>query len=67
MWEKLDEDIVWESSDVELLGVTIDNNLRFDKHVSNICLKANRKLSALLIVDKFGPFKKKDVFILKPL
>ena len=53
---KLDEDIVWESNDVELLGVTIDNNLRFDKHVSNICLKANRKLSALTRVAKFVPF-----------
>ena len=44
MWTKLDQDIVWESNDVELLMVTIDNNLRFDKHVPNICLKANRKL-----------------------
>ena len=33
MWAKLDEDIVCESNDLELLGVTIDNNLRFDKHV----------------------------------
>ena len=56
MWAKLDEDIVWGSNDVELLGVTIDNNLRFDKHVSNICLKANRKLSALTRVAKFVPF-----------
>ena len=56
MWAKLDEDIVWESNNVELLGVTIDNNLRFDKHVSNICLKANRKLSALTRVAKFVPF-----------
>ena len=53
---KLDEDIVWESNNVELLGVTIDNNLRFDKHVSNICLKANRKLSALTRVAKLVPF-----------
>ena len=52
MWPKLDEDIVWESNDVELLGLTIVNNLRF-----NICLKANRKLSALTRVAKFVPFK----------
>ena len=31
MWAKLDDDIVSESKDVELLGVTIDNNLRFVK------------------------------------
>ena len=61
MWAKLDEDIVWESNDVELLGVTIDNNLRFDKHVSNICLKANRKLSSLTRVAKFVPFKKRRI------
>ena len=34
MRAKLDQDAVRESDDVELLGVTIDNNLRFDKHVS---------------------------------
>ena len=57
MWSKLDEDIVWESNDVELLGLTIVHSLRFDKHVSHICLKANRKLSALTSVAKFVPFK----------
>ena len=43
--KKLDQGIVCESNNVELLGVTRDNNLRFDKHVSNICLKVNRKVS----------------------
>ena len=43
--KKLDQDIICESNNVELLGVTRDSNLRFDKHVSNICLKVNRKLS----------------------
>ena len=33
MWAKLHQDIVWERNDVELLGITIENNLRFDKHV----------------------------------
>ena len=48
MWGKLDEDMVWESNDVELLGVIIDDNLRFDKHVSNIYLKASRELRCLI-------------------
>ena len=61
MWAKLDEDMVWESNDVELFGVSIDNNLRFDKHVSNICLKTNGKLSALTRVVKFVPFKKRRI------
>ena len=34
------------------------NKLSFDEHISNICLKANRKLSALTRVAKLVPFKK---------
>ena len=47
---------IWQSNDVELLRVKIDSNLRFDKRVSNICFKINRKLSALTRVAKFVPF-----------
>ena len=41
IWAKLDRDVVWESNDVELLGITLNNKLKFDKHVSNICSKEN--------------------------
>ena len=58
MWAKLDRDIVWESNDVKLLGITLNNELKFDKHVSNICSKDNTKLSVLTRVAKFLPFKK---------
>ena len=61
MWAKLDRDIVWESNDVKLLGIPLHNNLKFDKHVSNICSKANRKLSVLTRVAKFLPFKKRHI------
>ena len=57
----MDRDIVWESKDVKLLGITLGNNLKFDKHVSNICSMANRKLSALTGVAKFLPFKKRRI------
>ena len=63
MCAKLDEDIVWEGNDVELLGVTIDKNLRYDKNVSNICLKAKRKLSALTRAAKFVPFTKRCILL----
>ena len=52
MWAKLDRDIVWESNDVKLLGITLDNSLKFDKHVSNIFSKANRKLNTLKLKTK---------------
>ena len=63
MWAKLDRDIVQESNYVKLLGITLDNNLKFDKHAPNICSKANRKLSALTRVVKFLPFKKRRILI----
>ena len=59
MWAKLDGDIVWESNDVKLLGIALNNKIKFDKHVSNIYAKANRKLSTLTRVTKFLPFIKK--------
>ena len=55
----LDRDIVWESNDIKLLGITLNNKLKFDKQVSNICTKANRKLSTLTRVAKFLTFKKR--------
>ena len=52
MWAKLGRDIIWESNNVKLLGITLDNNLKFDKHVSNIFSKANRKLNTLKLKTK---------------
>ena len=43
------------------MGVTIDNDLKFNEHVSNICLNANRKLSALTRMAKYLNFKNKRV------
>ena len=38
---------IWESKNIELLGITIEKDLKFDKHVNKICSKANRKLNVL--------------------
>ena len=63
MWANVDKYIAWESNNVKLRGITIDNNLKFDKHMSNISSKANRKLSALTRVATFLPFKKGHILI----
>ena len=64
MLAKLNRNIVSESNDVKLLRITLDNNLKFDKHLANICSKAKRKLSALTSVAKFLPFKKKGILFI---
>ena len=61
MWLKVGKDHIWESKEVKLLGLTIDNELKFEKHVSSLCLKANRKLSALSRMGKFLSFAKKRI------
>ena len=35
------------SQSEKILGIILDNQLKFDKHVENICQKASRKLNAL--------------------
>ena len=34
-------------NEVKLLGVTVDKNLKFDKYVSELCMKTNRQINAL--------------------
>ena len=53
LWIKVGDYKTWEKLFVKLLGVTIDNELKFDKYVAEICAKANRKLSVLLRLFKF--------------
>ena len=51
-----DETIICEKA-VKLLGVTIDNKLNFNEHVSNLCKKASLKLHAL---SRISHLMKKD-------
>ena len=39
--------------DIELLGIVIDNQLKFNKHIENLCKKASFKLHALRRIRKF--------------
>ena len=63
MWAQVGGDKIWESINVKLLGVTIDRELKFDKHVPKICSKSSRKLSVLARLSKFLTFeKRKTIF-----
>ena len=47
------------SKSQKLLGLVFDNKLKFDKHIENICQKANRKLNALARVTNYMELTKK--------
>ena len=34
--------MAWEENEVKILGITINNELKFDSHISNKCSKANK-------------------------
>ena len=59
VWAQVGENKIWDSADVKLLGVTIDKELKFDKHISKSYTKASRKLSVLARISKFLSFTKK--------
>ena len=63
MWIKVGDQILWESPQVKLLGVTIDKNLKFDQHIINICKKASAKVTALSRLIKIVPLKKKRILM----
>ena len=46
-WAQIGKNMVWEENKVKLLEKTIDNELKFDSHILNICLKANKKSNIL--------------------
>ena len=58
MWAKIGDDQIWESRTVKLLGITIDNELQFDEFISNVCKKAQRKLTVLTRIKKYLDFNK---------
>ena len=47
----------------KLLGIVFDNKLKFDKHIENICQKANRKLNALARVINYMELPKRRILM----
>ena len=48
-----DNDVIECSRSVKRLGVTIDNKLNFNEHISKLCKKVSTKLHALARVSNF--------------
>ena len=61
VWANTGKYLILESNDVKLFGVTIDRDLKFDKHVLKLCSKANQELSALSRMANFLSFNKRRI------
>ena len=54
---------IWESQMVKLLGINIDNDLKFREHIDQICDKAGNKISALARVRHHFSFQKRRMLM----
>ena len=63
LWAKVGDELIWESKEQKLLGVTIDKNLNFNSHLSTVCKKAGQKVSALARIAKLLPFHKRSLIL----
>ena len=60
---KVDSVEIENSQAEKLLGVTLDSELNFEKHINNLCGKAKSKLSALSRVAPYMNFEKKKTLM----
>ena len=51
--------MIRESNSEKFLGLKIDKNLNFNRHLSNLCKKVNGDVSTLARMVKILPFDKK--------
>ena len=66
LWTKVGDELIWESREVKLLGITIDKNLNFNSHLTTLCKKVGQKVTALARVARLLPFHQRRL-ILKTL
>ena len=54
---KIDEQIIKSSPNLKLLGVTLDDELSFSFHISDICKKASKKVGVLVRLRNMIPME----------
>ena len=62
-WVRVDPDKIWEDYSIKLLGVSIHNKLKFDKHVLNIIKKVILSSAHYQEWPNLWPSKRKGHFI----
>ena len=62
LWLNVGETQVCEKNQVKLLGITIDNELKFSDRITKIRHKANSKLSSLFWLTRYLSIEQKMLF-----
>jgi len=53
---RYENNIIPNSDVLQMLGVTVDDMLKFDKHVANICRKVSQQVAVLKRMRNILPF-----------
>ena len=61
MWVKIANDIISESNDIRLLGITTNSDVKLKKSLPEVCKKANRKSCVLSRLVRYLTFKKRKM------
>ena len=59
----IDNNLIESENEQVLLGVMIDSNLSFEKHINNLCKKASQKLNVLARISGYINLQKKRVIM----
>ena len=59
----VDDNIIVSEQQQELLGISIDLNLSFENHVTNICKKTSQKINALARISPFMDISQRRVIL----
>ena len=49
----IQDDVIIPSDHIKVLGITLDDSLKFDLHIADMCKKASRQINAMKRVSKF--------------
>ena len=61
MWVKIANDIISESNDIRVLGITTNSDVKLEKSLPEVCKKANRKSCVLPRLVRYLTFKKRKM------
>ena len=59
----IDGNVIESEDNQVLLGITIESNLSFNKHINNLCKKASAKLNALARISGYMNLLKRGIIM----
>ncbi len=55
---------IMRQTEVKLLGITIDQKLKFDKHIDNLCKNSAKQINIMYRFKCIFDFKEREIIIL---